>query len=326
MARLSFIFRTDTHVADKSPSSWKADYPAEIWSNLEQIGKMAQEHEVNAVVDGGDFFHVKAASRNSHALMVRTAEIHHHYPCDTYCVEGNHDLAYNNLESIDRQPLGVLYASQVFSRLREAVFNDGEFQVRVVGFPYSPNRTLEEIKAVQKQPGDDFLVAVVHALAAENPPPKVEDFFGEPVFKYADLVTSNGPDVFCFGHWHRDQGITHIGDRYFINQGAVSRGALVHENTSRVPQVTLLEFEPLELRCKTLPLQVAPAEDVFDFDRKERIESESHSIDQFIAKLQEDVAFDPSASIEANLRNMDFAKEVRDLALAYLDKARAEVG
>lgn len=326
MSRLAFIFRTDTHVADKSPSSWKGDYPAEIWSNIEQIGKLASEHQVKAVLDGGDYFHVKAPSRNSHASVIKTAELHRSsYRCPVYCVEGNHDLAYNSLESIERQPLGVLYASGVFNHLREAVFTDGGLQVRVVGLPYSPHRTLIDILAVQKKPGDDFLIAVIHALASENPPSKVEDFFGEPVFRYSDLVSNNGPDCFLFGHWHRDQGITTISGKHFVNQGAVSRGALIHENTQRTPQVALLEFEPSEVKFRTLPLVVAPAEDVFDFERKERIENENHSIDQFLVKLQEDAAFDPSATIEANIRNLGFVQEVRDLALSYLEQAR-EVG
>jgi DNA repair exonuclease SbcCD nuclease subunit len=322
MPRISFIFRTDTHVSDKSPASWKGDYPEEIWSNLEQIGRMTVEHGVTAVLDGGDYFHVKAAGRNSHASIFRTAEIHKAYRCPTYCIEGNHDLAYNNLESIDRQPLGVLYACGVFQHLREAVFTDGGLQVRVVGVPYNPKRTLEELRSIQKKPGDDFLVAIVHALAAESPPAKVEDFFGEPVFRYADLVTPNGPDAFCFGHWHRDQGIVEIQGKQFVNQGAVSRGALIHENTTRTPQVSLLEFEPGVARFRTLPLIVAPAEDVFDFEKKERAESENHSIDSFIERLQEDAVFDPTATIEGNIRTLDFATEVRDLALQYLEQAR----
>ena len=54
MPRVAFIYRTDTHTCDRSPISWKGDYPAEIWSNLEQVGQLAKVHEVNAVLDGGD--------------------------------------------------------------------------------------------------------------------------------------------------------------------------------------------------------------------------------------------------------------------------------
>ncbi len=195
---ISFIFRTDVHVSDRSPASWKGDYPAEIWSNLEQVGELARTYKVTAVLDGGDYFHVKAATRNPHFLIEKTARVHAEYPCPTYSIEGNHDLAYNNLDSVPKQPIGVLYASGVFQHLREEVFIGEGQQVRVVGMPYSPFRTLADLKAIQKQPGDTHLIVLVHQLAGMDPPPDVEDFFGEPVFRYEDLLSEGGPDVWCF--------------------------------------------------------------------------------------------------------------------------------
>lgn len=323
MSRVAFIFRTDTHVADRGPVSWKADYPSEIWSSLEQIGQFAREHKVKAVLDGGDYFHVKAASRNSHGLVVKSAAIQNGYPCPTWSIEGNHDMKFNNLGTIVEQPLGVLFESGVFNHLRDQTFTDGAVTVRVVGVPYSPDRTLDDLLAVQKG-SEDYLVCLVHALAADSPPPSVEDFFGEPVFRYSDLVTDNGPDVWCFGHWHRDQGIVSLGGKQFVNQGAVSRGALINENTRRTPQVTLIEADSNGIRTKILKLNVAPAEDVFDFERKERAETESRNIDEFIVQLQQGVTIDPNVEIEDNIRGLDFAAEVRDIALAYLERARGE--
>lgn len=325
MARLAFLYRTDVHASDKNPASWKGNYLAEIWSSLEEIGQIAKANEVAAVLDGGDYFHIKVASRNSHALVINTTKIHSKYPCPVYCIEGNHDLFYNDLDSIDRQPLGVLYATKVFQHLREEVFREGSLQVRVVGVPYSLTRSLGDLRAIQKQPGDSFLVAVVHSLATETPPSKVEGFFKEPVFRYGDLVTENGPDVFFLGHWHKDQGIVNIGGKYFVNQGAVSRGALTHDNLDRVPQVALLEFNASGINVKTVPLTVAPAEDVFDLEKKERVENENRNIDHFLERLQEDAVFDSTATIEANIQSLGFATEVRDLALAYLERARGEV-
>lgn len=327
MGRLSFLYRTDVHVADRSPVSWKGDYPSEIWSNLEQVGQLAVERDVSAVLDGGDFFHVKAASRNPHALVTRTAKIHENYgDSPVYCVEGNHDIAYNNLDTIERQPLGVLYATNVFRHLREEVFTDGNTTVRVVGVPYSPFRTLSDLTAIQKKPGDDFLIAVVHALAGEAPPAMIQDFFNEPVFTYVDLITPDGPDVWCFGHWHKDQGIVEIGGKRFVNQGALSRGALINENLTRTPKVAYVEATPGKLIVEAIPLVVAPAADVFDLERKERHEKEGRDIDHFVQRLQADAAFDPSASIEENVQSLGFAADVRQLVLDYLDRARAEVG
>ncbi len=67
-----------------------------------------------------------------------------------------------------------------------------------------------------------------------------------------------------------------------------------------------------------------PPEEVFDFEKKERVESESRSIDGFIERLEEDAAFDPAATVEDNISSLDFAAEVRDTALDYLRRARGE--
>lgn len=326
MSRVSFLYRTDVHAAEKGPASWKGDYPSEIWSNLTQVGKLANELDVTAVLDGGDYFHLKAASRNSHGLVIKTVKLHAEYRRKTYCVEGNHDLYYNNLESIDKQPLGVLYASGTFQHLREEVFEDGNLRVRVVGVPYSPFRTLEEMKAIQKRPGDSHLIVVAHALAGENPPPMVQDFFNEPVFRYEDLITPDGPDAFCFGHWHKDQGVVDISGRKFVNLGALSRGALINENLVRIPKVALIEALPGELKVTPYPMSVAPAEEVFDLEKKERHEREGKLIDLFVERLQADAQFDPSVSIEENVMSLGFAADVKQLVLDYLDRARAEVG
>jgi hypothetical protein len=683
MPRLTFIFRTDVHVADRGPASWKGDYAAEIWSNLQQVGEYARTYNATAVLDGGDYFHVKAATRNPHALVEKSARIHAEYPCPTYSIEGNHDIAYNNLDSVTRQPIGVLYATGVFKHLREEVFEGAGVRVRVVGVPYSPFRTVDELRAIRKQPGDTYLIAIVHQLAGADPPPSVEDFFNEPVFRYTDLIVEGGPDVWCFppetpvldalyrpipietvqegfavagrsgpaiveaahpvrqvseglvrldiegvpplvpgatsehpywvakglqcvlpsrstrrchvqatwtkagliavgdyvaipvpqipqgasselglarllgyyaaeghiltnhngepatgvawsfhendtklhedvralvkehfdldtythqggtgactqvcaygaeiarffteqggrysdqkslstwiweqsaaartefligwllgggrarktradvggatlsralafqtfflalsvglrpyftvrptsddsrqtchiisfygddaellshrlgvqppersknkvagffsdglyyarvrevsrvayegpvhnfrtstgeyvaggvlvhncfGHWHKDQGIVEIDGRYFVNQGALSRGALIRENLQRTPKVALIDMGATRFDVVPLEMRVAPAEDVFDLERKERQEKEGVEIDQFVSKLCANAEFDPMLGIETNLQSLDFARDVRDLALEYLERARAEAG
>lgn len=318
MSRVAFLFRTDVHAADRSPDSWKGDYPAEIWSNLEQIGRLAQDHQVTAVLDGGDFFHVKAPTRNSHGLVAKVARVHAAYPCPVWSIEGNHDMAYNQLETIERQPLGVLYDSGVFRNLREEVFGT----VRVVGVPFVPDRGLDFLRTIKKQPGDTKLIAIVHALAGKSPPGHVEDFFGEPVFRYADLIFDGGPDVWCFGHWHKDQGIELIDGRWFVNQGAVSRGALVRENLERTPKVALIEVDGPDLNVTSIPLKVAPAAEVFDLARKERRDKEGEVIERFVRRLEEDAKFDPAASIEDSVQGLAFAPEIRTLALQYLERAR----
>lgn len=322
---IRFIFRTDVHVADHSPASWKGDYPEEIWESLRQVGELAYKHKVTAVLDGGDYFHVKAPTRNSHRLVAKSAWVQSGYPCPTYSIEGNHDIKHNNLETIDEQPLGVLFEAGVFQQLRNETFEAEGVRVRVVGCPYDATRTLADLRAVQKDSNDDHLVAVVHALAGEMPPDHVEEFFGEPVFRYEDLVTENGPDVWMFGHWHKDQGVTHIRGKTFVNLGALSRGALVKENLTRIPKVALLEFRKGGFDVTPIELDVAPASEVFDLEKKERRDRETRSIEQFVDRMKAGLEVPRGVSIEDAVGQISgFADEIGALAVEYLRRARGE--
>jgi len=104
----------------------------------------------------------------------------------------------------------------------------------------------------------------------------------------------------------------------------VSRGSLVRENLERTPRISLVEFDGSDLRVTPIGLSVAPASEVFDLEKKALQERERHDIDQFIMRLISDGAVDPDATIEENVRGLDFADDVRSEALRYLELA--EVG
>jgi DNA repair exonuclease SbcCD nuclease subunit len=73
---ISFLVRTDVHINDRPPESRCDDYLETVLGKLKQIGDIAREREVDAVLDNGDFFHNKAASRNSHLLVRKVADLH----------------------------------------------------------------------------------------------------------------------------------------------------------------------------------------------------------------------------------------------------------
>jgi len=208
----------------------------------------------------------------------------------------------------------------VFEHLRDTTFEKDGVKVRVVGFPYSMTRSLEELRSVRKGE-EDYLVAVVHALAGESPPDSVQEFFNEPVFRYKDLVSEDGPDVWCFGHWHTDQGIVEVDGKTFVNQGSVCRGALVKENLTRIPKVALLEFTD-KVEASPIPLEVAPASEVFDLARKERQDKETQSIEQFVDRMQENLEAGEDVDVEGAIQKLEFSKDIGRLAMEYLERAR----
>ena len=113
---ITLVWRTDVHLSDVSPSSRKDDWASTVLGKLRQVGMVADRVRAAAVLDGGDFFHVKSPSRNTHDLVRRVADLHATYPCPVYANVGNHDCVYGDYEYLDQQPLGVLFSTGVFRR------------------------------------------------------------------------------------------------------------------------------------------------------------------------------------------------------------------
>jgi hypothetical protein len=194
---VTLIWRTDVHLADDPPQSRTDDWTTSILDKVSQIGQIAKDTEATAVLDGGDFFHVKSPSRNSHNLVGLAAAVHAGYPCPVYSTIGNHDVKYGNSDFLNEAPLGTLFSTGVFRRLYdqyEAVFTEGVVKVRVVGIPYHGTKyDMNRFTGIVK--GDeDFLVVIAHVLANSKGGTLFE---AEDVVSYSDLVNLD-PDVWCF--------------------------------------------------------------------------------------------------------------------------------
>ena len=251
---VNLVWRTDVHLSDRAPSSRTDDWADAVFDKLGQVRDLAREVNAAAISDGGDFFHIKSPTRNSHALVHRTAEHHSTYPCPVYCTPGNHDAVYGDYSFLPQQPLGVLFSTGVFKRLydeHEAVFrrSDG-LTVRVVGIPYhGTSYDMERFTSIEK--GDeDILICVAHVLASNKGGSMFE---GEDIIKYADLVDT-APDVFMFGHWHKNQGVEEIGGKQFVNIGSLTRGSLSQDNLDRVPAAAVLRCTEKGVEVEVLAL------------------------------------------------------------------------
>lgn len=194
---ITLVWRTDVHMADMPPQSRTDDWAATILGKLNQVGDIARDVKANAVLDGGDFFHVKSPTRNSHEMVRRVTEVHAAYPCPVYANVGNHDVKYGSMEYLSESPLAVLFESGVFKRCydqHEAVFVQDGVKVRVVGIPYHGTKyDMNRFTSLVRQ-DEDRLVVMVHCLASAK---------GGTMFEAEDVIGYNqlanlGPDVWCF--------------------------------------------------------------------------------------------------------------------------------
>lgn len=338
---MKLVWRTDVHMADQGPASRLDNWPDMVLDKLSQVRDIAIECGAKAILDGGDFFHIKSPSRNSHELINRVAGHHSTYPIPVYCTPGNHDSVYGDYAFLGQQPLGVLFSTGIFKRCydeHEAVFETGDFvgiggyqmvngstgyankfKVRVVGIPYHGSTyDRERFKAIKK--GDeDILICVAHVLAS----PKGGTMFeGEDILKYSELL-DYAPDVFCFGHWHKDQGVTQIGDKTIVNIGSLTRGSLSQDELQRRPSCAIISLErgqPADVEI--VRLKVGAPEDVFDVDGRNRQVQQQVEIEAFVARIRD--ALSPKVEGETLAQVLGGVEgvpnDIKERALAYLEQ------
>lgn len=336
---MKIVWRTDVHMADQGPASRKDNWPQMVLDKLAQVRDIAISRGAVAILDGGDFFHIKSPSRNSHELINMVAAHHAPYPIPVFSTPGNHDSVYGDYAFLEQQPLGVLFNTGVFKRCydeHEAVFiteaSQGDkyeasmlgfdappqLKVRVVGVPYHGSTyDRERFKAIKK--GDeDVLICVAHVLAS----PKGGTMFeGEDILKYSELL-DYAPDVFCFGHWHKDQGVTQIGDKTIVNIGSLTRGSLSQDELQRQPACAVLSLEkgqPVEV--EVVRLKVGAPEEVFDVEGRNRQVRQQVEIEAFVARIRDSL----SPKVEGETLTqvvegvVDVPADIKERALAYLE-------
>jgi len=318
---IRLVWRTDVHLSDKAPESRKDVWADTVFDKLDQTKRVAAKIKAAAILDGGDFFHIKAPGRNSHELIRRTIEHHADYPCPVYCTPGNHDSVYGDYAFLPQQPLGVLYAAGTFRRLydeHEAVFtSDDGLKVRIVGIPYHGTRyDLDRFRNIKK--GDeDYLICVAHVLASLRGGSMFE---GEDIVRYADL-SDTAPDLYLFGHWHKDQGVEQIGNKTFVNIGSLMRGSLSQDEVQRQPSCAIISASHDKgLEVQVVRLRVKPAEEVFDVEKRHRVETRTMEMDAFVSTLREALVPDAAADLSDVIRGTDLPDQVRERALAYLER------
>jgi len=325
---IRLLWRTDLHLSDRTPQSRTDDWTEAILGKIRKIGDIAREVGAAGVIDGGDFFHTKTPSRNPHHLVEKAARAHEDYPCPVWCNIGNHDCKYADYTLVDENPLGVLFSTGVFNRLydeHEAIFTTPEgLKVRVVGIPYHGVRyDMERFHSIKK--GDeDWLVVVAHVLAS---PAGGKMFEGEDIVKYGDLLETDA-DVYCFGHWHMDQGVQFFkkpnGDELVIvNVGSGSRGALTEDEMTREPKVIVMRFDAEDLGLGQVTLDVRPADEVFDIEGRVRAEGRQMMVEAFVESLKDALQGQEGADLAEEVRqwpNID--DQVRERAVGYLEEAQ----
>lgn len=315
---IRLVYRSDVHLAVQAPQSRTDDWAATVLDKLDQVGQIAREVGAQAILDGGDFFHIKMPSRTTHELVRQVASAHAGY-VPVYANIGNHDCKYGDYAFLSESPLGVLFDTGVFRRCydqHEAVFVQDGMKVRVVGIPYHGKKYDRNRITTITKGDEDFLVVMAHLLASQG---GGEMFGAEDILPYSELMNLD-PDLWLFGHWHKNQGVTTLGKTTFVNIGSLTRGALTEDEVTRVPECAVLTFVPGQpIQVDQRPLNVKPAAEVFDLVGRTRQEARAMTVDAFVESVKTTLTAVPALSLLDQVRAMTMPDAVKERLLSYLE-------
>jgi len=283
-----FLLVPDVHLADRPPSSCTESYTDDLFALLAEAATFAVHCE--AVIFAGDLFHIKAPSRTSHKLVMRTIAALREFGIPVYVVPGNHDLAHDQIESLHiSQPLGVIIASgaaQLLDGWMYKDYADVSEVLPVYGVPWLQHWTDEAVSealAGYRKAGSPALV-VTHAPL--YPPGQELKWEHYPAQNFADVMVQGS----CFyGHVHEPHGVYQVLNSAgtaapeFCNNGALSRGSLHEYNLERQVGVTIWDSETSNFEF--VPLHARPASEVFRLTEVREVQAAEGRLDEFLAGI-----------------------------------------
>lgn len=321
---IKFITFTDVHLSSTNPSSRKGSYEDDIFNKLEQIKLVGKKLEVDFFICAGDLFNLKAPMRNPHELNSKLITLFKSYPAPIYTTEGNHDLRNDSYETFCEQPLNVIYASDALIQARNIRKTINGLSVRIRSIPFEEAPDLSKIERAKDDV--DASIFILHLYAT----PDGGMLFKNKLYSYKE-ISALKDDIFVLGHYHVDQGIQVIDGilgkkQTFINIGAISRGALTEEDTSRHPKIALVtitkENGSVSIESDVIRLKVKAVDEAFDIVVHEREKKEQKEAQEFVSKLQAEMIEAPKEDrITEEISELNLDKLVLDKVNFFLTEA-----
>jgi len=333
-------FVTDVHLDEATPRSRKDDFQEAIFKKLEESLQIAVEHEAFIFLIGGDLFNKPDPYRVSHRLVLRTVDLFQKYKDlgVTILIDpGNHDMSPAGVSTVmQKQPLGILHAAGVAWVITEknAAFDfhskDRSGTLVVSAAPFDRQSDTPEGRSVYGLPPeikklwpDAFHLRMTHGVVM--PPGK--QFFGN-FTNYEDFVDQAAAVTLC-GHMHMDFDIIQLKGKWFVQPGALARGALDESNLDREVKVVILgQDEKGEAWFKKIPLKSArPAAEIFKIEEVQQAKARSAQMEEFVNMIQTEIKDTGMLSFPDSIRAFcdknKISVAVQDLALDYVQKAEA---
>lgn len=293
---MKFLYFTDPHLRGTTPASRIDNFPQTLEQKLEEISYLAQTHQVEAILCGGDLWDIPLPAIQTASNYI---EILLTAGCPIYAIEGNHDLFGQNPETLSRTMLGLMFSTGLVKRLApgEPVFFDHpsknvRVQLTGQGYHFEIDKRDPRLDYCVKKARKDlvnYAIHLVHGMLLDKP------IFGDvPTTLVEHVAPYTEADLTLCGHAHMGFTGQHWidprtdQDRYFMNIGGLTRVSNRISEMQRIPQVLLIDFSSGQMELIRIPLKCAkPGQKVLDRSKLEAAAAREEKLSSFAATVQE---------------------------------------
>lgn len=306
-----FIVCGDLHWRGGNPRARRDDYMQALKLKLEEVFKLAIEHQAPVIIPGDIFNSPNTAWYVVAELIQCFNAFKKRSGLPIITIPGNHDIYGSNLDSVSRTPYGLMsmigvikdvdqYQAFDWTGLDTATTEEEDDdeeaappRVRISGHGYNadtdtPFGTYQFDTVAWAYKEKTKPIATIHLVHANimPDPPGIDSM---PHTLIDGIMTD--ADVIISGHYHPGWGVYRREDGVlFINPGALARTAATASDISRQVQVALLKvYEDGWCEAELVPLESAkPGKEILSRDHLEDAAERAKKIQDFLELLAEE--------------------------------------
>lgn len=241
---MKLLVTGDWHYRANPPRSRADDFQSTLNAKLHEVGQIAYDHDVEAIIVPGDVFDSPSPAYSTLTSLERIIKDNGR---QVWAVPGNHDEHAHSLESLERTAYGHLAATGMIRDLAASPAEMDTVTVSGTGFSADTDTDVSDYLIPERKDDakDSVRIHVAHGMLLERAPGfEMRYTLLEDVAKHPDC-----PDVLVVGHEHLGFGVRRIprvkgGELVAINPGALARLSAHPGEIERMPQVCLLEVYP----------------------------------------------------------------------------------
>lgn len=271
----------DVHNMGNNPVNRKDFFPDTLNNKIEEIVKIVNEEEADAIFFTGDLSH---SPDTANQVIKRFGQNLLNLNCPAYTIIGNHDIYGGNLNSTERSKIGILDAFSVINILQNGqklILEKDGITLQVTGQSFRTDIDTAENKLdfyTVKNEKSDWAMHLVHGFLIDTSLP----FSHTSVNEIAEHTEAN---ITVSGHLHYPF-YKEVGNKVFFNPGAVGR-ITASKTELRQPKIVKIEFDKEKFTITDIPLTSAPDfNDVIDRSKLKTEVAEIYKIEDFINSVK----------------------------------------